>query len=222
MITLYQRTDCPFCWKVRIALCDLGIEFEKVDLQLGEKHPYVVANSPARTVPVLVDDRLIIWESSVILDYLDARYANGHLVPVDDFDAVRTRLMHTYSDKIVGACLKDLVFEKRSKPESSWDLQLIREAEEKWEACQEWLEAQLGDETYSGDDLTAADCALAARFGVAEAYGAGVTDRFPRLHRWYTAVTARESWQRAYPTSFIRTPEDPRGEHASRQSCAVR
>ena len=204
MISLYQRTDCPFCWKVRIALCDLGIDFETVDLQLGERPGYLIANSPTRTVPMLVDDDLVIWESAVILDYLNKRYGNGRLFPDEASAETRVRLLHTYSDKVVGGCLKDIVFEKRSKTERDWDVALLREAEGKWHGCQRWLEAHIGDGEYFGDDLSAADCALAARFGVAEAYGAGVTKLFPRLLRWYAAVTARDSWEKAYPTSFIR------------------
>ncbi len=189
---------------MRFALCDLGIAFETVDLQLGESHGYLIANSPTRTVPMLVDDNLFIWESAVILDYLNKRYGNGRLIPDDASAEARVRLLHTYSDKVVGSCLKDIVFEKRAKPERDWDVALLREAEGTWYGCQRWLEAHLGDGEYFGDDLSVADCALAARFGVAEAYGAGVTKLFPRLRRWYAAVTARDSWKKAYPTSFIR------------------
>ncbi len=205
MITLYHRSDCPFCWKVRIALCDLGLGFETVDLTLGEKHDFVVANSPTGTVPVLDDDGFVVWESSVILDYLDRRYAAGLLIPTEAEAEARVRLLHTYSDKIVGGCLKDLVFEKRSKPESEWDEDIISAASGKWQKCQSWLEAAIGDDDYFGITFSAADCALAARFGVAEAYGAGVDVRFPRLKRWYAALTERGSWQAAYPASFIRT-----------------
>ena len=53
MLTLYQRTDCPFCWKVRIALVEYGIEFDTVDTVLGEKHPEVTRLSPSGTVPLL-------------------------------------------------------------------------------------------------------------------------------------------------------------------------
>ncbi len=222
MITLYHRTDCPFCWKVRIALHELGLEFESVVLELGEMHPFVAANSPTQTVPVMVDGDIVIWESSVILDYLDRRYANGQLIPTNAAAEARVRLLQTYSDKVVGACLRDIVFEKRSKPERDWDGDLLGAAEDKWQACQSWLEEQLGDGTFFGDGLSAADCALAARFGVAEAYGIGVGDQFTRLNRWFAAVTARESWQQAFPESFIRPSIEIRDDDANRESCAVR
>ena len=205
MISLYQRTDCPFCWKVRIALAELGLEYQAVETLLGEKHPEVGRLSPTGSVPVLVDGEAAIWESAVILEYLDSRYATGKLFPGDPAEQVRVRLLHAYSDKIVGPCLRELVFEKRSKPAPDWNQDLIAQSEEKWRDCLLDLEQKLGGMPYFGESYSAADCALAARCGVAEAYGAGVTAEFPGLQNWYEAVVSRPSWKAAYPTSFIRS-----------------
>lgn len=205
MITLYERTDCPFCWKARLALAELELEYRIEATRLGEKHPALAELSPTGTVPVLVDAEVVIWESAVILDYLDSRYAPGQLFPGDAAEQARVRLLHAYSDKNVGGCLRDLVFEKRSKPERDWDQGIIQASEDKWRDCQSRLEKDLGDNPFFGEGYSAADCALAARFGVAEAYGAAVGDGFPALQRWYSAVVERPSWKSAYPTSFIRT-----------------
>lgn len=207
MIELYQRTDCPFCWKVRIALEELGLKYRSIDLELGQKHTDVAAVSPTGTVPVLLDDGTAIWESSVILDYLDRKYAPGQLIPTEPDAEANVRLLQVYSDKLVGPCIKGLIFEKRSKPEHLWDNDVIRQGEEKWATCQSWLEARLNDRASFGDRFSAADCALAARFGMAEAYGAAVSAETPGLHGWYQSIKARDSWAKAYPSSFIRTEQ---------------
>lgn len=205
MMTLYQRSDCPFCWKVRIALAETKLDYEVVNTVLGEKHPDVLRLSPTGNVPVLVDGDIAIWESSVILDYLDHRYALGRLIPFEPVAETDVRLLQTYSDKIVGINLRDLVFEKRSKPRHEWDKDVILQAEEKWVTCQAWLESEIGSREFFGDKFSAADCALAARFGIAEAYGAAVSVEFVELRRWYQSAKARRSWKDAYPSSFIRT-----------------
>ncbi len=216
MIVLYQRTDCPFCWKVRLALAELELAYSTVDLELGGTHPDVARHSPTGTVPVLVDGGTAIWESSVILDYLDARYAPWRLFPGQPIDAARVRLLQTWSDKVVGRCLKGLVFEKRARVDSDRDQDVICNSERQWRDCMDWLEGQLNDRNRFSDDYTAADCALAARFGVAAAYGAGVTPDHPGLHEWFSFVSHRPSWQAAYPTSFIRPRQrssQPQSEH---------
>ena len=205
MITLYQRTDCPFCWKVRIALAELGLDYQAVETRLGEKHPEVGRLSPTGSVPVLVDGETAVWESAVILEYLDSRYAPGKLFPGDPAEQVRVRLLHAYSDKIVGPSLRELVFEKRSKPVQDWDKDIIRQSEAKWRDCLLALEQKLDGKPFFGEGYCAADCALTARCGVAEAYDAGITAEFPGLLRWYEAVVSRPSWKVAYPTSFIRS-----------------
>jgi glutathione S-transferase len=153
----------------------------------------------------MVDGDTVIWESAVIVDYLDSRYAPGRLVPSDPAEEARVRLLQVYSDKQLGACLRTLVFEMRSKPEGDWDRALLEKGQRDWEICQSWLEKELGERDYFGGEFGAADCALASRCGVAEAYGVGVRVEYPRLKRWFEAVKSRSSWGAAYPTAFIRS-----------------
>lgn len=205
MITLYQRTDCPFCWKVRLALAELAVEYELVEVQLGEKNPEVLRLSPTGTVPVMVDGDIVIWESGIILDYLDAQYKPGFLIPENVDQQMAVRSVHAYSDKCVGPALRDLVFEKRSKPAADWNSQLIRASEAKWLECQAYLESQLINQSFSLNEFNAADCALAARCGVAEAYGVPVSDDHPLLRSRYSAAKSRHSWNIAYPEKFLST-----------------
>ena len=81
MITLYHRSDCPFCWKVRIALVELGINYQLIDTVLGEKHPEVIKYNPKGSVPVFVDGPTVIWESNTILEYLEDVYGPEKLYP---------------------------------------------------------------------------------------------------------------------------------------------
>ena len=203
MITLYQRTDCPFCWKVRLALAELGLGYNSVETRLGEKHPDVQRLSPTGTVPVLVDGDVVVWESGVVLDYLDARYGAGSLLPTDPAQQAWVRSLHAYADKRIGPALRDLVFEKRSKLREEWDQSVIDSSETAWKECQAWLEANIQPQWMSGCLLSAGECALAARCGVAEAYGAAVTPEFPALYEWFREVKWRPAWDAAYPESFL-------------------
>jgi glutathione S-transferase len=78
MLELYQREECPFCHKVRVALNDLELDFicrisktgsaqREVMLKLGEKPQ----------VPFLVDQEkgVMLYESDAIVEYLYANYS---------------------------------------------------------------------------------------------------------------------------------------------------
>jgi len=188
---------------VRLALAELSLDYNIVEIRLGEKQADVMRYSPTGTVPVMVDGDVVIWESAIMLDYLDAQYAPGRLLPRAPDQQAAVRSLHAYSDKCVGPALRDLVFEKRAKPESEWDREVIRNSEFKWRECQGYLESQLLATTFWGTGFGAADCALGARCGVAEAYGAPVSRDFPKLHHWFSGVKSRTSWEAAYPGFFL-------------------
>jgi glutathione S-transferase len=203
MITLYQRTDCPFCWKVRLALAELGLGYTTIEVKLGEKPADLLRLSPTGSVPVLLDGSVVIWDSGVAVDYLDARYGVGTLVPTNPVRQAWVKCLHAYSDKCVGPALRPLVFETRSKLLVDRDQSVIESSALAWRECQAWLEAYLEPQWMGGSALSSGECALAARCGVAEAYGVGVSDEFPKLHSWFTAVQWRPAWDAAYPTGFI-------------------
>lgn len=203
MLTLYQRTDCPFCWKVRLALCELNIPFQIVECKLGKPHADLASLSPTQTVPVVVDDDLVIWDSAVILEYLNESYSYSELFPNPPVDSAINRLIHAYCDKQVGIALRQIVAEKRHKPESSWDLLMLAKLEKEWHMSLRWLEKQINKMSQK-TQLSAAECALAARLGVAEAYDVPIPEQFPALQNWFTRAKASETWSKAYPTSFIR------------------
>ena len=97
MIILYHRTDCPFCWKVRLGLDELGIDYSIVNTRLGEKHPDVVRYNPKGSVPVLIDGEAAIWESNAILEYLDEKARKYEGLPCFDVSGDRVEVLEKQS-----------------------------------------------------------------------------------------------------------------------------
>lgn len=200
--TLYYRADCPFCWKVRIALVELDIKYRSIETQLGEKHPDVQRLNPKGSVPVFVDGDTTIWESSVIIEYLLDGPRQSQLLPGTPENRSTARLLHSYSDSVVGPALRGLVFEKRAKPETDWNIETIQKSEQAWEQCQEQLAQWLGDKEYFCDQFSIAECALLARFGIAEFYDAQIPNQMQNLKRWYQNGRQRPSFQSTFPAAF--------------------
>jgi len=74
-------------WSLRpyLALAHHKIPFEEIVIPLyeGDYKRAIVAHSPAGKVPVLVDDKIAVWESLAILDYLDDKFPKLALWPAD-------------------------------------------------------------------------------------------------------------------------------------------
>jgi glutathione S-transferase len=81
MLKLYDHPLSGNCYKVRLALSQLGVEYEKeyLDIFKGEQHSsgYQSVN-PNRKIPVLIDGGFHMWESNAILLYIGRKYSpNG-------------------------------------------------------------------------------------------------------------------------------------------------
>jgi len=86
---LYSGPLSLFTGKVRIALDEKGLEYELVSVPFSRaagyepKHPEVVRLNPKRQVPVLVDGDLALYDSTLILEYLEDRHPSPPLLPAD-------------------------------------------------------------------------------------------------------------------------------------------
>src|SRR5690606_33517330 len=74
----------PPSWTVRHALEEKGLEHAGKLLSFtdGEhKRPEMLAKNPRGTVPVLMDDNIVVYETLAILDYLEYAYPQPALLP---------------------------------------------------------------------------------------------------------------------------------------------
>jgi len=75
MIKLYQFATCPFCEKVRVKLKELGLEYEKIEVDHAKKPKIVI--DLGGTVPVIDDNGTIMNESDDIVKYLENKYGSN-------------------------------------------------------------------------------------------------------------------------------------------------
>jgi glutathione S-transferase len=197
MIILYHREDCPFCWKVRLASFVCGMSYQEVLVGRGEKHPEVMRLNPRGTIPVMLHDELVLWESTVIVDYINEQFGQGKLLPHKPADRARLRSLQTYSDMIVGNALRDLIFEKRSKPEKDWNMDIIAEGARRWETCLDKLEGWSSN--LDPHRFSIADCALLPRFALAAHYGHPVDARHPGLFAWFSTARKHSAYEKTRP-----------------------
>lgn len=196
-IKLYNKPECPFCWKIRLALAELGINAEIIDYQSPKHIEEWRALTPRKTVPVLVIDDVVIYESNVILEYLSEVYT--HLLPADPVERISSRHINQYSDSVIGAGLREVIFEKRGKNANEWDLERIKLGTEAFEKALEYLSVQLADKEFFSACYSLPELALTARFGLAETYGVIIPTRFTNLIHWFSRMKSRPSYQNTAP-----------------------
>src|ERR1700730_17999750 len=81
-LTLISHKLCPYVQRVAIALAEKSLTFTRVDIDLAAKPDWFLAISPLGKTPVLKVGDAAIFESAVILEYLDETQP-GPLHPAD-------------------------------------------------------------------------------------------------------------------------------------------
>jgi glutathione S-transferase len=102
MITLYDFGNSVCCQKVRITLCEKGLDWEsvKVDLFRSEQYdPKYLRLNPKGVVPTLVHDGKPVIESTLICEYLDDTFPTPPLVPGDPWLRSRMRIWSKIVDE---------------------------------------------------------------------------------------------------------------------------
>jgi stringent starvation protein A len=91
-MTLFSDPSCPYCHRVRIVLAEKAIGVDVVDVDASHLPDEVMEFNPYGTVPTLVDRDLRLYESRIIMEYLDERFPHPPLLPVDPVARANARL----------------------------------------------------------------------------------------------------------------------------------
>src|SRR3954468_13019986 len=99
MVVLYEHPVSPFAQKVKIALAEKGVEFEPrmPDLFTGSDAAFAAAN-PRQEVPALVDGDVTVFDSTVILEYVEDRWPTPPLLPATPAERARVRMLEEVCD----------------------------------------------------------------------------------------------------------------------------
>ncbi len=89
-LDLISHPLCPYVQRAVIALTEKRVAFERIDIDLASKPDWFLALSPLAKTPVLVVDGEPIFESAVILEYLEETQPNP-LHPADPLQRARHR-----------------------------------------------------------------------------------------------------------------------------------
>ena len=92
VMTLFTLPDCPLCHSVRIVLAEKDIQADIIEMDPNNKPEDLADLNPYNSAPTLVDRELVLYDSHVIMEYLDERFPHPPLMPVDPVSRAHTRL----------------------------------------------------------------------------------------------------------------------------------
>ena len=155
----------PYSRKVRIVLAEKRIdcELERVDVQ-PQDNP-VNAHNPLGKIPTLVlDDGTAIYDSRVIVEFLDSMTANNRLIPQDNRERIAVKRWEALADGVLDAGL--LMRYESMRPPSEQSPSWTRKQVARLQRGLAQMQAELGARGWcQGERYTLADVALGSCVG---------------------------------------------------------
>ncbi|MCA0246849.1 MAG: glutathione S-transferase family protein [Proteobacteria bacterium] len=194
---LYEHPLSSYAQKVKIALREKGLDFEvetPAALGSGNAGGAFAAASPRNEVPALVDGEARIFDSTIILEYLEDKYPSPPLLPRDPVARANARMIEDVCDTLYEAVnwgLSEIRWFKRAEGEQAEKMKAT--AARQTAELQAWLTERLDKSPwFNGDAFGWADLSVAPYVNRSFFYGLGTPTDSP-LARWRDRLCERPS-----------------------------
>jgi len=194
---LYEHPLSSYAQKVKIALREKGVTFDletPQGLGSGKSAGPFAAASPRLEVPTLVDGEARIFDSTIILEYLEDKHPSPALLPRDPLARAEARMIEDVCDTLYEAInwgLGEISWFKRAEGRLADDMKA--KAASQTRELLEWLTAKLGaKEWFGGAGFGWADLSIAPYLNRSVHYGLGPAASTP-LAAWHKRLCARPS-----------------------------
>jgi glutathione S-transferase len=201
---LLSSPASPFARKVRIVLAEKRMEcdIERVDVQPADNP--VNAHNPLGKIPTLVlDDGMALYDSRVIVEFLDNASPISRLIPADKRERVAVRRWEALADGVLDAGL--LVRYESLRPQNEQSAAWSGKQAARMHRGLAQLQADLGDKPWcQGDRYTLADIALGCCLGWLGFRKPGGIDwhaEYQVLARHYGKLMERPAFAETVPTA---------------------
>jgi glutathione S-transferase len=205
-LTLVSHHLCPYVQRAAIALAEKGVPFERIYVDLADKPAWFKAISPLGKVPLLLirngDDEETIFESAVILEFLEETEANP-LHPTDPLMRARHRAWIEFGSAILNAigrlysATDEAAFAKESNGLS-----------EMFERVEAILATRSSRPWFAGDRFSLVDAVYGPVFRYFDIFDRigdfGILDGKPLVQAWRAALSERQSVKEAVGADYPR------------------
>lgn len=187
IMTLYSSALDVYSHRVRIVLAEKGVSVDVINTDSNDKLEDLYELNPYGTVPTLVDRELVLYDSNIIMEYLDERFPHPPLMPVYPVARAKTRLMIYRIDREWGDLVRKI---EKGKPD-------MVEA-----ACKELrnylikLTPVFGSSPFFlNDEFSLIDCCIAPILWRLPAWGIILPPEARAIYKYAERIFARDSFQ---------------------------
>jgi glutathione S-transferase len=196
-LKLISHKLCPYVQRAVIALSEKGVAFERIDIDLANKPDWFHAISPLGKTPVLQVGDVAIFESAVILEYLEETQPK----PLHPADPLR-RAEHRAWIEFGSAVLNDIAGFYAAADEATFKAKTAQ-LEQRFARLESRVAAS---PWFDGDRFSLVDAVFGPVFRYFDVFDDiadfGILAGKPKLARWRKALAARPSVRTAVSADY--------------------
>jgi glutathione S-transferase len=182
---------------VRIALSEKQIAWEPIHVNLRadeHKTPQFLALNPYGKVPVVIDEGAVIYESTVVNEYLEDRFPEAALMPRDPLGRAEVRLWEDYGDNAFLAPAEAIFI--HDKGWRTFEPGRLEQMRQQIREVLPRLEKQLeGRRFLVRDSFSLADICFAPRITILDRLGVQLPPTAVNVQAWIDRIRLRPSTQ---------------------------
>ncbi|MBM4263133.1 MAG: glutathione S-transferase family protein [Deltaproteobacteria bacterium] len=198
MIRLFEYPPSSNCQKVRLVLAEKNLPYESVLVNLRkneQKRPEYLAINPYGLVPAMEDNGIVIYESTIINEYLEEAYPQVPLLPKEVGARCRVRLLEDFRDNHLYPAMKVISAATRGVKKEERDRAKIDAAFDSLQPMFQRLEDELAGKDYLVGSYSLADIAFTPNMARQIDLGVGLPARYPRIRAWVERVMNRRNYK---------------------------
>jgi len=188
--------------RVTLVVSHLGIELERVPVDLSKDRTELVALNPNSKIPVLVDGDFVLWESHAIAEYLCERTPGQTLLPSEPRARADVQRWLFWSSAHLSVSLGVLAFEKMWKKYLGGgepDPARVAEHERNFHTLAKLVDGHLANRTWmSGKAVTLADYSIASTLMYKDKLALAL-EPYASLRGWLARVHDLPAWKQTEP-----------------------
>ena len=198
MIRLFEYPPSSNCQKVRLVLAEKGLPYESVMINLRkneQKNLQYLKINPYGLVPAMEDEGIVMYESTIINEYLEERYPQNSLMPKELGPRVMVRILEDFRDNHLYPAMKVISAATRGVPKAEWDRVKIDAAFESIAPLFQRLEEALAGKNYLVGEYSLADIAFTPNLSRQIELGVGLPEKYPRIRAWVDRLMQRPNYK---------------------------
>jgi RNA polymerase-associated protein len=188
VMALYSDVECPYSHRVRMVLAEKNITVNVLDIDPLNLPDDLMDLNPYGSLPTLVDRDLILYESRIIMEYLEERFPHPPLLPVDPVSRATSRLYMYRVDRDWYSLMDTIQAGGKSATTARKELRDSLTATAPVFASKPY---------FMSDDMTLVDCSIAPMLWRLPSLGVELPPQAKAVNEYMNRLADRECFQKS-------------------------